>query len=101
ERGGEVYAAPRALGRASDPEWGTARRHIDQLRLLPSGHVAGAARSYALRGDRRPATKMGAWSDPGPPRPVRILWSGGAAPGRLVVRRRARASRARDPDVVA
>src|SRR5437870_2346708 len=44
---------------------------------------------------------MGAWSDPGPPRPVRILWSGGAAPCRLVVRRRARASRARDADVVA
>src|SRR6266566_3034295 len=44
---------------------------------------------------------MGAWSHPGPPRPLRVLRSGGPASCRLTVRWRARAARAGDPDVVA
>src|SRR5437879_6010057 len=43
---------------------------------------------------------MGARSDTGAPRPFRVFRPGGAAPGRLTVGRRARPSRARDPDVV-
>src|SRR6266446_310764 len=43
---------------------------------------------------------MGARSDTGAPRPFRVFRPGGAAPRRLTVGRRARASRARDADVV-
>src|SRR5712691_9912847 len=43
---------------------------------------------------------MGARSDTGAPQPFRVFRPGGAAPRRLTVGRRARASRARDADVV-
>src|SRR5882724_11216130 len=43
---------------------------------------------------------MGARSDPGAPRPLRILGPGSVAPRRLAVGRRARTPRAGDPDAV-
>src|SRR5207248_6242455 len=75
-------------------------RYVDHDRLLPAGSYAGAARSHALRSDFRVAPEMGARSDTGAPRPFRIFRPGGTAPGRLTVGGRARAARARDPDVV-